>query len=332
MIYRTLGRTGIQVSAVGLGAWGIGGQWGDVPAELATATVLAAFDAGITFFDTADIYGEPEGRSEELLGEALRPVRDRVVVATKVGNWGSRQGHAVPMAHPTNVELCCDASLHRLKTDRIDLYQCHMRFPPDVGVFLDAFERLKKKGKIRAGGISTDSLQVVERFNREGACAAVQLDYNLLDRSAEQDLLPWCQRNGVGVIARRPLASGLASGKFNASTRFDDSIRKGWNDGEERRQFLSRIEFMEKVRFLERPGRSMAQAALQFVISHPAVTVAIPGAKTPEQARSNAAAGNAAMQDDELGRVRQAAPPAATVQRSGAMRSARRLVRRLIGR
>lgn len=332
MIYRTLGRTGIQVSAIGFGAWGIGGQWGDVPAELAIATVVAAFDAGITFFDTADIYGEPEGRSEELLGEALRAVRDRVVVASKVGNWGSRYGHAVPMAHPANVELCCDASLHRLRTDRIDLYQCHMRFPPDVGVFLEAFEKLKKKGKIRAGGISTDSLQVVERFNRDGACASVQLDYNLFDRSAEQDLLPYCQRSGIGAIARRPLASGLATGKFDASTRFSDSIRGGWNEGDERRQFLARLQVMEKLRFLERPGRSMAQAALQFVVSHPAVTVAIPGARTPEQARANAAAGAARMPDDELERVRQAAPAAALVQRTGALRSAKRLLRRLVRR
>lgn len=321
----------MRVSAVGFGAWGIGGQWGDVPAELATATVVAAFDAGITFFDTADIYGEPEGRSEELLGEALRPVRDRVVIASKVGNWGSRYGHAVPMKHSTNVELCCDASLHRLKTDRIDLYQCHMRFPPDVGVFLEAFERLKKKGKVRAGGISTDSVEVVERFNREGSCAAVQLDYNVFDRTAEQDLLPYCQRSGIGVIARRPLASGLATGKFNPSTRFNDSIRSGWNDGEERRRFEARLQVMERLRFLERPGRSMSQAALQFIISHPAVTVAIPGARTPEQARSNAAAGAATMPADELERVRQAAPPA-LVQRSGSLRSVKRLIRRLVRR
>ena len=319
------------MSAIGFGAWGIGGQWGAVPTDLAIATVKAAFDAGITFFDTADIYGEPEGRSEELLGEALRPVRDRVVIATKVGNWGGRVGCAVPMTHPTNIVLCCDASLHRLRADHIDLYQCHMRFPPDVHVFLEAFERLVQQGKIRAGGISTDSLEVVERFNRLGNCGAVQLDYNLLDRSAEQGLLPYCQRNEIGVIARRPLASGLATGKFNASSRFGDSIRAGWNDGDDRRQFLAHLEVMEKLRFLERPGRTVAQGALQFVISHPAVSVAIPGAKTPDQARSNAAAGGAALPQDELGQVRALAPPPRG-QSSGKLRSARRLIRSLMGR
>ena len=332
MLYRTLGRTGWQVSVIGLGTWGIGGQWGEVAADAAIGTVKAAHDAGVTFFDTADIYGEPQqGRSEELLGEALRPVRDRVFIATKVGNWGSRFGQAVPMTHPTHVELCCDASLHRLRTDYIDLYQCHMRFPPDVDVFLDAFDRLVKRGKIRAGGISTDSLEVVEQFNPRGTCAAVQLDYNILDRSAEVDLLPYCQRNGIGVIARRPLATGLATGKFTASSRFEDSIRHGWNSGDERGAYLRRLETVDKLRFLERPGRPLTLAALQFVISHPAITVAIPGAKTAEQARSNALAGDDAMAADEVERVREASPIHAP-EKSGPLDSAKRLAKKVLGR
>jgi myo-inositol catabolism protein IolS len=334
MLYRTLGKTGWKVSAIGFGAWGIGGQWGTVAADVAHDTIKAAHDAGINFFDTADIYGEPEGRSEELIGDALRPVRDRVILATKVGNWGSRYGQPVPMKHPANIELCCDASLHRLKTDYIDLYQCHMRFPPDVSVFLEAFERLVRRGKIRAGGISTDSAEVVERFNRDGTCAAVQLDYNILDRSAETALLPYCQQNNIGVIARRPLATGLAAGKFTPTTRFSDSIRAGWNDGEEHKEFLKRVQAVERLRFLERPGRTMAQAALQFVISHPAVTVAIPGAKTADQARANAAAGGSTITADELNHVRTLAPvrQPAPARQPAVMRLARRVAKRVLGR
>ena len=333
MLHRTFGKTGWSVPAIGFGAWGIGGQWGEISAGAATDTIRAAVDAGISFFDTADIYGEPQGRSEELLGEALRGVRDRVFIATKVGNWGSRFGHAVPMTHATNIELCCDASLHRLKTDYIDLYQCHMRFPPDADVFLEAFDRLAKRGKIRVGGISTDSLDVVRRFDKGGACAAVQCDYNLLDRSAELTLLPYCQQNNIAVIARRPLASGLATGKFNAASQFPDSVRGGWNGGKERAAFLEQLRTVEQLRFLERPDRTMAQAALQFVISHPAVTVAIPGGKSPEQVRANAAAGAATLEPDELGRVRIATPaPVAPTPTRGPLQSAKRIARKVLGR
>ena len=321
------------MSAIGFGAWGIGGQWGEVSAGAAADTIKAAVDAGINFFDTADIYGEPQGRSEELLGDALRGVRDRVFIATKVGNWGSRVGHAVPMTHATNVELCCDASLHRLKTDYVDLYQCHMRFPPDVDVFLEAFDRLAKRGKIRAGGISTDSLDVVRRFNQGGACAAVQCDYNLLDRSAELALLPYCQQNNVAVVARRPLASGLATGKFTAASQFSDSIREAWNGGKERAAFLEQLATVDRLRFLERPDRTMAQAALQFVISHPAVAVAIPGGKSPEQVRANAAAGGATLAPDELERVRGATPaPVIAAPGRSPLQSAKRIARKVLGR
>lgn len=332
MLYRTLGKTGWKVSAIGFGAWGIGGQWGAVDGAAARDTINAAFEAGINFFDTADIYGEPEGRSEELLGDALHGVRDRVILATKVGNWGSRSGKPVPMTRPANIESCCDASLRRLKTDYIDVYQCHMRFPPDVGVFLDAFERLKRQGKIRAGGISTDSDEVVERFNRDGTCAVVQMDYNILDRSAEVALLPYCERNGIGVIARRPLATGLATGKFSRSTQFEDSIRAAWNHGAERDAFIARLQIVESLRFLERPGRTMAQAALQFVISHPAVTVAIPGAKTVEQARANALAGDSVLGPDELERAQTLSPvpDQATARRRGLIGFARRVAKRIL--
>ena len=303
MIQRTLGKTGWTVSAIGFGAWGVGGQWGAVEEQTAIDTIRAALDAGVNFFDTADGYGEPMGRSEELIKTALKGVRDRVLIATKVGHFGRRYGHPLPYSHPAHIELCCDASLRRLGTDVIDLYQCHLGELPDYSVFVEAFEKLVERGKIRAYGLSTNSLAMLKSFNANGKCATVQADYSLLNRAPEKDLLPYCQSENIGVIVRGPLAMGVLSGKFSAATKFEDSVRHGWNDGEGRQRFLKRLETVEQLRFLDRSGRNLAQAALQFVVSHPAVSVAIPGAKSPEQARANAVAGNSPLDGDELRRA-----------------------------
>jgi aryl-alcohol dehydrogenase-like predicted oxidoreductase len=321
------------VSAIGLGAWGIGGQWGPVERQVALDTVRAARDAGVNFFDTADIYGEPrQGQSEELVGEALQPVRDKVLIATKVGWWGGPYDHRLPFTHPSHVELCCDASLHRLRTDVIDVYQCHVGQVADPSVFLEAFETLVKRGKIRAYGISTNTVRVAERFFADGKASTLQLDYSYLNRLPEENLLPYCKRNNIGVIVRGPLARGVAAGKFTKDATFGD-VRKEMNGGPDRVKFLRQLGVVEKLRPMEKPGRNLAQLALQFVLSHEAVSVAIPGAKSPEQARSNAAAGDAVLSPEELERVRAAAPvveyhPGKTDLVSRAKRLAKRVMRR----
>jgi aryl-alcohol dehydrogenase-like predicted oxidoreductase len=304
MQYRTLGKTGWPVSVVGMGCWGIGGQWGPVEERDAIATVHQALDSGINLFDTADAYGL--GESEWRLGRALRDRRDGALIATKVGNWARRLGHPLSYATPHHVYLCCDASLHRLQTDVIDLYQCHIGSLQDASIFLEAFETLRQQGKIRAYGISTNDAEVVRRFDRDGNCAAVQLNYSLLSRGAEQELLPLCAERNIGVLVRGPLAQGVLAGKFTPETRFTDSVRTGWNEGEARERFLRNLERAEQLRFLARDGRTMAQAALQFVISHPAVTCAIPGAKSPEQAEQNARAADGELTGDERRRIQEA--------------------------
>lgn len=306
MQYRTLGKTGWNVSAIGFGAWNIGGQWGEIDDQSAIDTIRAGFDAGINFFDTADAYGIPPGRSEQLIGRALRDRRDKVFIATKVGNFCRRLGHALPYTHPGHVELCCDASLHRLGLDHIDLYQCHIGTLKEPDVFLEAFANLIDQGKIRAFGISTNDVEVAQAFNRDGKCAAVQLDYSLVNRAPEEALLPYCQAQNVGVIVRGPLAKGVAAGKYTAESTFTDTVRQRFNEGEARQQFIAQVQTIDKVRFLKTPQRTMAQAALQFVLAHPAVSVAIPGAKSPEQVRANAAAADGALGDDELRRAQEA--------------------------
>jgi aryl-alcohol dehydrogenase-like predicted oxidoreductase len=301
MEYRRLGKTGWQVSTISMGCWGIGGQWGPVAEAEAIRTIHAALDQGVNLFDTADAYGS--GVSEELVGKALRGRRDNVYIATKVGNFGRRQGAALDYSSPLHIELCCDASLGRMKIDTIDLYQCHIDDLADPAIFLEAFERLVEVGKIRAYGISTNSLTVAQAFNREGKCAAIQLNYSLLNQGAAADLLPWCAANDIGTLIRGPIAQGVLAGKFTPETHFDDIVRVGWNEGAGRETYLRRLDQIEQIRFLAHPDRTLAQAALQWVLANPAVTCAIPGAKDVAQMTANAAAADGALTAEELERL-----------------------------
>ena len=298
MQYRTLGKTRWQISAISMGCWGIGGQWGPVAADEAIRTIHAAIDLGVNLLDTADAYGL--GVSEELVGKAVRDRRDKVYIATKVGNFARRVGHPLSYATPQHVYLCCDASLGRMKIDTIDFYQCHIGDLADPTIFLEAFEYLVARGKIRAYGISTNSLAVAEAFNGSGNCVAIQLSYSLVNRGAANDLLPWCTQNNVGTLIRGPIAQGVLAGKFTPETRFDDSVRVGWNEGAGRERFLNQLAQVERWKPLARPDRTLAQIALAWVLANPAVTCAIPGAKDVAQVTSNAAAADIVLTDEEL--------------------------------
>jgi len=298
MQYRTLGKTGWHVSTISMGCWGIGGQWGPVAEDEAIRTIHAAIDLGVNLLDTADAYGL--GVSEELVGKAVRDRRDNVYIATKVGNFARRAGSPLAYDTPQHVYLCCDASLGRMKIETIDFYQCHIGDLADPSVFLEAFARLTEQGKIRAYGISTNSLSVAEAFNRDGNCAAIQLNYSLVNRGAEHDLLPWCKEQNVGTLIRGPIAQGVLAGKFTPETRFDDSVRTGWNEGAGRERFLAQLTQVEQWKRLARPDRSLVQIALAWVLHNPAVTCAIPGAKNVEQMRANAAAADITLTDEEL--------------------------------
>ncbi len=301
MQYRPLGATGWQVSAVSLGCWGIGGQWGPVAEEDALRAIHHALDLGVNLLDTADAYGN--GESEERVGRALRGRRESVYIATKVGNFARRLGNPLSYTTPYHIYLCADASLGRMRTDYIDLYQCHIGNLEDPDIFLEAFEHLKQRGKIRAYGISTNSLPVLERFNKRGTCSAAQINYSILSRSAATDILPYCQNHNIGTLIRGPLAQGLLAGKFTPQTIFTDSVRMPWNEGVAHERFLENLRRVEQLRFLIKPDRTLAQAALQFVLAHPAVTCAIPGAKNADQSGTNAAAADGELTAEELQRI-----------------------------
>lgn len=300
MLYKAFGSTGWQVSAIGLGTWNIGNQWGDIDATTAWATIQAAFESGVNLFDTAESYGIPNGLSEMRLGRALAGIRHRVYIVSKIGNWGKRTGGEIPKTGVDSIRVSGHAILGRLRTDWVDVVLCHEGNVDDVTVYLEGFEALKQEGAIRAYGISTNSLDVLKRFNVNGACSVVQVDYSLLNRAPEADFLPYCQEQNIGVMVRGPLAKGLLSGRYDADTVFTDSVRNNWNaDGSARNQFLANIRQVDALKGVVQPGSEMVTAALRYTMSHAAVSTVIPGAKSPDQARTNAAAGARMLLEDE---------------------------------
>lgn len=305
MLYRAFGNTGWKVSAIGLGTWNIGNQWGKVDDITAYATVRAAYECGVNLFDTAESYGTPNGLSEGRLGAALAGIRHQVYVVSKVGHWGERTGQGVPKTTPDMIRLCVFASLGRMRTDWLDVVLCHEGDIADPSIYLEGFEAMKQAGYVRRYGISTDRLDVLKRFNADGNCSVVEVDYSMLNRAAESDLLPYCQEQGIGVLVRGPLRKGLLSGKYTAGSVFSDDVRSDWNEGQGRRaQFEREVAAVERLKGEFAPGAEMVTTALRYVISHPAAPVAIPGAKSPDQARMNAAAGERELSGEELDALR----------------------------
>jgi aryl-alcohol dehydrogenase-like predicted oxidoreductase len=300
MLYKTFGSTGWQVSAIGLGTWNIGNQWGEIDDATAWATIQAAFASGVNLFDTAESYGIPNGLSEIRLGRALAGIRHQVYVVSKIGNWGKRSGGEIPKTGVDSIRISGHAILGRLRTDWIDVVLCHEGNVDDPTIYLEGFEALKQEGAIRAYGISTNSLEVLKRFNVNGTCSVVQVDYSLLNRTPEAEFLPYCQEHQIGVMVRGPLAKGLLSGRYGADAVFSDSVRDNWNaDGSARSQFLANVAKVDRLKAAIQPGAEMVTAALRYTMSHAAVSTVIPGAKSPAQARMNAAASARTLSDDE---------------------------------
>lgn len=298
MEYRTLGRTGLRVSEIGFGAWAIGGPstlggqpigWGETDDATSLRALQTCLDLGINFIDTADVYGA--GHSEELIGRAFKGQRDRVIIATKVGNRDTPERGWFKDFSPQWVREAVEASLRRLQTDYIDLYQLHspdrdFLYTPEV---FDVFEELKQAGKIRYYGVSVGPWQHGVSVIHTGRGDALQVLFNLLEREAATGLFPLAQEHNIGIIVRVPLASGFLTGKFTPQTRFPPNDHRSIKYPPEKlRETVARVERIKAV--AERLHRPLVQVALQYVLSYPAVSTVIAGAKTPEQVRQNAAA------------------------------------------
>jgi len=281
-----LGASGLRVSRVGLGCNNFGGR---IDLDATRAVVDAALDAGITFFDTADVYGSGGG-SERFLGEILEGRRERVVLATKFG-WEPDRGRG----GADHARTAIDASLERLRTDYVDLYYLHKPDPSaPIGETLAALDELVREGKVRAIGcsnFSAEQLVAADRSAREQGTARItvlQNHYNLLERGDDAELLPLCRELGIAYIPYFPLASGLLTGKYHRDEPSPEGTRLAGRKIESGR--FDRVEAL--ARFAEERGRTLLELAISALASTPGIGSVIAGATKPEQVRANAAAGD----------------------------------------
>ena len=312
MTYRRLGDSGLVVSVVGIGCNNFGRK---LDFDGTRAVVDAALDVGINFFDTADIYGDPQGSSEQMLGEALKGRRDDVVVATKFGmdmhglngpDFGARGARRYVMR-------AVEASLRRLGTDYIDLYQMH---EPDPGTPIDetlaALDDLVRSGKVRYLGNSNFSgwqiadADWVASSNGRSRFISAQNHYSLVHRDVEVEVVPACERFGLGLLPFFPLANGLLTGKYRRGEAPPAGSRLAGGGRYAERLAAANWDVIEAIgRYADERGLSMLQVAIGGLAAQPAVTSVIAGATTPEQVRANAEAGAWQPTDEDLDALRE---------------------------
>jgi aryl-alcohol dehydrogenase-like predicted oxidoreductase len=311
MEQRTFGPTGRKVGIVGLGAWQLGADWGEVAEEDALAVLDAALDGGVTFVDTADVYGD--GRSERLVGRALR---ERSAAAPFVATKMGRRVEQRPELYTRERFLeWNERSRANLGVDTIDLVQLHCP-PPEVyddDAVFDALDELVERGHVAYYGVSVETEAEALAAIARPRVASVQIVFNLLRRKPLERVLPAAREAGVAIIARVPLASGLLSGRYDATTTFGADDHRSFNRRGEAFDvgetfagvpFETGLDAVEELRPLVAPDVTLAQLALRWILMHDAVSTVIPGARNPGQARANARAADlAALDDDAMRRI-----------------------------
>jgi len=302
---RVLGKSGIEVSAMGLGCWAIGGHfelfgkadgWGAVDDNESIQAVRAAVDQGITFFDTADVYGA--SHSEEVLGKALKGIRDKVVIASKFGyTFDAKTKKAEGLNYdPEYIKKACHESLRRLDTDYIDLYLLHIGdlAKEDANGVMETLESLKNEGLIRSYGWSTDDSNRAEAYADRANFTAVAYDFNVF--LAADELIRVCEDNNLASISRSPLAMGVLSGKFSKRSKLPgDDVRgaghdwvRYFKDSKPKEEFLNKLDSVKEI--LSSEGRSLVQGALSYIWGKSDTMIPIPGFKNIRQAEENAKA------------------------------------------
>lgn len=294
MEYRHLGKTGIKVSEIGFGAWGIGGGWGERDDKTALAALSRALELGLTFIDTALAYGE--GHSERLIGEVVRGSGKEVVIASKVPPknrvWPAQKGSSLAETFPKDYVLeCTDRSLENLGVERLDVMQFHVWDDAwaEQDEWRETVHELKRSGRVRAFGLSINDHEPDNALAalETGLVDTVQVIYNIFDQIPQERLLPTCLRLGVGVIVRVPLDEGGLTGAITPETQFEEGDwRENYFKGERKREVYERT---QALAFLTEGGSSLAEAALRFTLSHPAVSTVIPGMRSPGRVEQNVA-------------------------------------------
>ena len=307
---RTLGKTGIKVGEVGFGAWAVGGTaklgefqigWGTTDDRDSVRAIEAAFELGINFFDTADVYGA--GHSEELLAKVFAARRDQVVIASKGGNLTDKDGQWQKDFSGEFLSKRVEDSLRRLKSDYIDLYQLHTpRTQEQLEQALantETLDRLIEQGKLRAYGISIGPVEHGLRQIEAGYGSTIQVVYNILQREPEKELLPRAKEADVGIIPRVPLAYGFLTGKFTRDSTFGPADHRSHSvPAEQLREWVDKTDRLKPI--AAELGITMPQLALQYILASEAVSVVIPGAKNEQQVKQNAAAGTTEPLSDEI--------------------------------
>ena len=294
MNYRELGSTGLNISEISFGTWAIGGSWGKTTDEESLKALDYAIDQGVNFFDTADVYGD--GHSEQLLAQATKGKEGEIYIATKF----CRQGdiYAPETYSYEQVSAYCEASLKRLARDRIDLYQIHCPATEILkeGEVFHVLDRLQREGKVRHYGVSVESVEEGLLCLEHPNVKSLQVIFNLFRQKPAEELFQRAKGQGVGIIVRLPLASGLLTGKFKQDDTFEkDDHRHFNNDGSAFNVgetfaglgFQKGVELSEELKWIADGRESMAEASLRWILDHPEVTCVIPGFKNTRQVEQN---------------------------------------------
>jgi len=317
MEYRELGESGLSASVITFGAWAIGGwMWGGAERKDAVEAIRASYDQGVTFIDTAPIYGQ--GLSEEIVGEALEGIpRDKVQIMTKYGmRWNEKKGEFAfhsqdnagkPLeiykyAGKESIVRECEDSLRRLRTDYIDLYQIHW---PDsttpVEETMEAVGQLLKQGKIRAAGVSNYNVALMERGEKTLKLASDQVPFSMVNRDIEKELVPWCIRHKKAILAYSPLQRGLLTGKIRPGHSFGDGDTRAGSKFYKPENVERINRFLDKLRPLaESKSASLAQLVIRWTIERPGITIALVGARDAQQAVQNARAIDVKLSPEEI--------------------------------
>ncbi|MCG7337803.1 aldo/keto reductase [Staphylococcus sp. ACRSN] len=294
MQYRELGKTGMKISEVSFGTWAIGGAWGKTNDEAALESLEYAIEQGVNFFDTADVYGD--GHSEELLAQATKGKEDEIYIATKF----CRQGD---IADPNNytyekVNAYCEDSLRRLNRKSIDLFQIHCPATEILrkGSVFKVLDQLKAEGKIKHYGVSVESVEEGLICLQYPNVESLQIIFNIFRQKPLERLLSEAHQQGVGILTRLPLASGLLTGKFTVDSTFEADDHRNFNENGESFNvgetfaglgLRKGVELADQLRWIADDRPSMTNAALRWILDHEAVTAVIPGFKNLEQVKGN---------------------------------------------
>lgn len=307
MEYRQLGKSALSVSVIGLGTWPLGGiEWEPVDETEAIAAIHKAIDCGINLIDTAPMYGN--GRSEEIVGKAIKACRQRVIIATKCGVYLTGNG-LINDLKPQSIRKELEDSLRRMSIEVIDLYQCHWPDPnTPIEDTMGEMLKMKAEGKIRYIGVSNFDTALFQRTQKAAPIASNQVPYSLLNREIERELLPFCQEQGVGIMAYGPLGGGILTGKYKEKPIFNTGDARSFFYSYYEEPYWSRVQMLLKdlEQVSKRYGKPISQVAINWIRQQPGISTVLVGARNPKQAEANATAGTWQLSAEDLTSIKKA--------------------------